>query len=118
MGVVLKNVNLMVSDMARSLEFYRDVLGLVVDNRSAPPSMYLLEAGGCKLSLDTHTQGGAVAAVGGSELGFETEDVDGLWQRLKDWGAEVGEIREYSFGRSFDGKDPDGHGLTVYRSRE
>jgi len=118
MGVVLKNVNLMVSDMERSLEFYRDLLGLAVDDRSAPPSMYLLEAGGCKLSLDTHTQGGQVMAVGGSELGFETEDVDGLWQRLKDWGAEVGEIREYSFGRSFDGKDPDGHGLTVYRSRE
>ena len=119
MKITLKNIDLSVSDVKRSLEFYTQILGMSDTPQSAPPQMMILAAGGATLSLhQTGTEGGKPVQPGSSELGFECDDLEGLRAKLIGAGVWVGELREYGFGSSFDAKDPDGYALSVYKLRE
>lgn len=113
----LSNVNLLVRDVARARAFYERAFSLVMDaRRSAPPHMLILAAPGCTLSLKAEeTEDPAKREGPGSvELGFETEDLEGVHATLTQLGAFVTPIQEQGFGRTFDARDLDGHHLVVY----
>ncbi|MEW6422138.1 MAG: VOC family protein [Deinococcota bacterium] len=116
----LSNVNLLVRDVARAQDFYTRAFGLELDlRRSAPPSMLILKAVGCTLSLKAvETEDPDKRAGPGSvELGFETEDLEAVHAALTELGAFVTPIQEQGFGRTFDARDLDGHHLVVYTLR-
>lgn len=119
MNAKLSNINLFVSDLARSRAFYEQLIGLQVDDRHSAPRMVALSAGGCSLSLQPAADmNQPMDRIGGVELGFEVDtagDVDAVWARLKQAGADVDPIDAQSFGRTFNGRDPDGHQFVVYK---
>ncbi len=116
----LGNINLFVRDVAAAKRFYKDVMSLLEDEaRSQPPSFALFKAGGCSLTLQDGTvQGAALGEAASVELGFVTDDVDAVRQRLLAAGAEVGEVQQMGWGGGFDARDLNGHRLTVYKTRE
>jgi predicted enzyme related to lactoylglutathione lyase len=120
MATTLGNINLFVSDIERTRRFYLDVVGLAEDEeRSHAPSFYLLDAGGCTITLQDRSAPGAAFDSGNSiELGFAVDDLEGTRSHLQAWGARVSEIQQMGWGRGFDAVDPDGHRLTFYRMRD
>jgi predicted enzyme related to lactoylglutathione lyase len=109
--IAFKNVDLSVSDVACSLEFYRQVLDFADTPESAPPHMLILATpgGGCTISLhQTGTRGGRPVQPGSTELGFETDDLEAVRSRFLTFG----------FGESFEAKDPDGYAISVYKLRQ
>ncbi|HEY0779828.1 MAG TPA: VOC family protein [Gemmatirosa sp.] len=125
----LANVNLFVHDPERARRFYVEALGLRDDARSAPPHFVLLDAGGgCTLTLQAARALGESldhgAADGAVELGFElavgtadgdaTAALDAAAARLSALGGVVGPPQVMGWARGFDGRDPDGHRLTVF----
>jgi predicted enzyme related to lactoylglutathione lyase len=118
MRVTLKNIDLSVADVARSMRFYGEVMGMADMPQSAPPHMMILQAGGVTLSLhQTGTQGGKPVQPGSTELGFECDDLEAMRGRMLEAGARCEPVREYGFGSSFDATDPDGYRLSVYKLR-
>ena len=115
MNIVLKNIDLSVNDVAQSMQFYAEVMGLANTPQSAPPHMMILQAGGVTLSLhQTGTQGGKPVQPGSVELGFACDDIDAMRARILEAGMECTSVRQYDFGKSFDARDPDGYALSVY----
>jgi lactoylglutathione lyase len=103
-----------VSDMGRSVAFYRDTVGLPLKMESPEWSEFATE--GCTLAL--HKSGGGVAApvqdgkipAAHCHTGFVVEDIDALAERMRAAGAEVMQaIRLEDFGaRMGVWRDPDG----------
>ncbi|GJG89131.1 hypothetical protein tb265_43120 [Gemmatimonadetes bacterium T265] len=115
----LANVNLFVRDPERARRFYVDALGLRDDPRSAPPHFVLLDAGsGCTLTLqDAAAMGEPLDRLGGVELGFELADEAALEParaRVAAAGGAAEGVNVMGWARGFDGRDPDGHRLTVF----
>ncbi|PYS53756.1 MAG: glyoxalase/bleomycin resistance/dioxygenase family protein [Acidobacteria bacterium] len=79
----------MVSDMERSVRFYRDVLGLQL--RFQSPDWTEFEAGGTTLAL--HGGGkpglhqGQEQLAGTASIGFNVDNVDTVYENLKSKGA-------------------------------
>ena len=113
----MKNPLLVVTDMERSVEFYKTVLGLrVVMDFGANKTL----TGGLVLqTLETWrelTGTGEVSFGGGSsEVYFEEKDFDRFVEKLKDCGAEyVHPVREHPWGqRVVRIYDPDRHILEI-----
>lgn len=119
MKIAFKNVDLAVSNVQRSLEFYTTVLDLHDTPDSAPPSMLILSTGACSISLhQMGTQGGRPVQPGSTELGFETDDLEGARARFVTFGLEPGQVQSFGFGSSFDARDPDGYAISVYKMRD
>ena len=120
MATFLGNINLVVSDVGQSLQFYTEVLGLMADEaRSNLPGFALLRAGGCTLTLQDGPELGVELSPAESvELGFAVDDVEAVRARLVDYGLEVGEIQQMGWGASLDLRDEDGYRLTVYKLRD
>ncbi len=109
-----------VRDLARSLAFYRDGLGLDVieamegyarvssPNRGGTIGLHVLS--GSKQEMDPKMEG--------VRLYFETEDVDGLCDRLVKRGYAIDEPpKDMPWGwRHAYLKDPDGHEVSVYHA--
>lgn len=95
MPTSLGNINLFVKDVNRAQQFYTDIIGLSVNNeRSAPPSFILLQAGSCTLTLqDGSTPGAILSPADSVEIGFAVDDVEVVRERLKNYGMEVGEVQ-------------------------
>lgn len=113
----LSNVNLFVSDLERSYQFYTATLGLTVRTEfETPPTMRILDSGGCTLSLQPdETPWPAGVRRGGVELDFEVDDIDATFLRLKAAGVQIEtEPVDHEFGRNFDARDPDGYRLTFF----
>ena len=97
-----------VSDMGRSIEFYRDVLGLRVLRRDGD-NWAELEAGGRRLALHGVGEGQAVP-VGGATAVFAVADLDGAKAALSARGVRSthdGDVEGYARFSSF--SDPDGN---------
>ena len=130
-SATLANVNLFVHDPARARRFYVEALGLADDARSAPPHFVLLDAGGgCTLTLQAAGALGEPLGPGGAtgslvELGFEiavaatdgpgaAAALDAVSARVTAAGGAVSAPQVMGWARGFDGRDPDGHRLTVF----
>ena len=103
----LSTIMLVVSDMDRSLRFYRDVLGL--EPRFESRHFSSLAAGPVVLGL--HGEGGDVRAAptAGISFGFDVEDLAATVAALRERGAEVDEPRRENFGWLALVSDPDGY---------
>ena len=116
----LGNINLFVRDVAKSLQFYTEVLELSQSvERSELPHFALLEAGSCTITLQDAATPGFVSGDSVSvELGFEVMDIASVRQRFEKWSLDVSQVQQMGWGSGFDAYDLDGHRLTIYRMRE
>ena len=107
---------LYVSDMGRSVEFYRDKLGLSVtypdgDDLSGQPWV-TLDGEGCALAL--HDGGPGSTADLAPAISFMTDSVEAKRKDLVSRGVGLSDVEEPHPGVKFcHGKDPDGHRFFV-----
>lgn len=113
-----------VSDLQRSLAWYRDGLGFFVSERWEESGRLLgvmLKAGACQIGLsqDDFAKGRDRTKGVGFRLWCETaQDVDALAERLRNAGGTIVEepgSRWDAYG--FTAQDPDGFKLTITRAR-
>jgi catechol 2,3-dioxygenase-like lactoylglutathione lyase family enzyme len=120
--------NLIVSDVGRSLAFYRDVLGFTVGSTvpdQAPYVFAIVEAGPVRVFLNAPEP--AIAeypALGGRPIGgtltlfFDVTDVRGAYESLKDRVKVVMPLEKKWYGvTEFAFEDPDGY-LITFAERE
>lgn len=125
MAPTLHQTFLMVSDIDRSTEFYRDALGLPVAHRGDRSTAF--DTGGAELMIEQDFGEDELAAFGlappGEERGdgvivvIEVDDVEAVHEQAAAAGADVVmEPREVEWGREmFLVRDPDGYVLEVSR---
>ena len=110
--MLFRHVTLSVKDLDKSLNFYRDIIGLEITRRfSAGPEreIVFLGSGGTEVEL---ISGGAEATVGtGISLGFECESLQDIMDLLIEKGNEIdGDIVSPNpHTHFFFVKDPDGN---------
>ncbi len=125
MAVVFKKhtPNLVVSDINRSLAFYRDLLGfsvIVTVPDAAPYVFTLLQRDGLDLFLNDaaaaiQEHGSDHVAVGksGVTIYFDVQDIHALVQSLKDRVPVVAPLEKKFYGvTEFSVTDPDGYLVT------
>ena len=104
-------ITLTVSDMGRSLHFYRDVLGLKVlygGETAYFSSLQTLAPNDAILNLETGSPG-----CHWGRVIFHVEDVDEFWAYLKTRGLDPPKPQDATWGeRYFHLHDPDGHELS------
>ena len=100
-----------VSDIDRSITFYRDQLGL--DELQREGNWAQLDANGLHLGLNARE---SPTGSGGAVIAFQPEDgLETAVQRLRDGGVDVpGDISDHPWGRVATFKDPDGNDLQFY----
>jgi catechol 2,3-dioxygenase-like lactoylglutathione lyase family enzyme len=125
MAPTLHQTFLMVSDVDRSTEFYRDALGLAVADRGDRSAAF--ETGEAELMIEQDFSEEELAAFGleppGDDRGdgvivvIEVDDVEAVHERAAAAGADVVmEPTEVNWGREmFLVRDPDGYVLEVSR---
>ena len=111
-------VMLIVPDVDQAVTFYHENLGLVPDAASAQPGTFVQfqpTPGGAIFAVAKHDGGTPYAGV---ELWWNTDNVDGLYDRLAARGVEVVEpLTDKPFGRTLTIKDPAGHTVYFYQPR-
>ena len=123
----LDHVVLRIADLDRSLAFYCDILGCVLDRRRDDLGLYHLRAGTAQIDLVTLTgelgaKGGGPRAADGPNmdhfcLRIETFDGPALIDYLQSHGVEPSEIAQ-RYGSEGEGpslyvQDPDGNGVEL-----
>lgn len=79
----IDHVVLRVRDLARSLAFYRDVLGCTLEREQVAIGLYQLRAG--RSMIDLVPVDGELGAAGGAPPGDEGRNVDHLCLRVDPW---------------------------------
>jgi catechol 2,3-dioxygenase-like lactoylglutathione lyase family enzyme len=101
-------------DLARSVAFYRDQLGLTVQQQI--PGFAFLDGGGVTLALSEPVARASEHMVGATELVFSVDSVRPAFEALKARGVSfVNEPRLVSppmWAANF--TDPDGHRLSIF----
>jgi catechol 2,3-dioxygenase-like lactoylglutathione lyase family enzyme len=128
MEVKFDSIVLIVSDLGRSVEFYRDKLGMPV--RYSGEGFVTLDAGGVPFQLEALSEAtktlGAAAVLADREAGHRlaltarVDDVDAAYRELKDRGVEfIKAPTDMSWGhRNADFVDPDGNIWVLYKPLE
>jgi catechol 2,3-dioxygenase-like lactoylglutathione lyase family enzyme len=128
MAVKFDSIVLMVSDLERSIEFYRDKLGMSV--RSKSEGFVALDAGVVPFQLEALSEAketfGAEAVLAGREAGHRlaftvrVEDVDATYRELKGKGVRfIKAPTDMPWGhRNADFVDPDGNIWVLYKPLE
>ena len=115
-------VTLFCRGVAEMKKFYINNLGLTeIKEMTSPTFATLMTDGGSLIGLqDVKTSlGGQANSHGEVELGLEVEDVDATYRRWKANNSEVTSPPiDLPFGRTFQGKDPEGHLLRVYNTKK
>jgi lactoylglutathione lyase len=106
-----------VSDLARSVDFYENAIGLTVTHRIEEKEFREVVLGGesgnrIQLAWQRNQDGPIVHGNGFWKLYLQTDDCRGLYQRCIDWGAEPVtepvQLEEWPVIAAFV-KDPDGY---------
>jgi catechol 2,3-dioxygenase-like lactoylglutathione lyase family enzyme len=110
----VQHVVLGVTNLERSLQFYRDVLGMTV--RLQIPGLAFLEAGSFTLALSEPLGRSVTPIAGAMEVVFAVENVTlghaTLVERGVDFVREPRPVTEHDVAATF--RDPDGHLLTLF----
>ena len=112
----LELVAVPVSDVDRSIAFYRDRAGFNLDQdhvvnddlrfvQLTPPGS------ACSISIGTGITQAAPGSVGGLQL--VVGDIEAARAELTGRGVEVGEVQDFPWGRFLFFTDPDGNGWAV-----
>jgi lactoylglutathione lyase len=104
-------VYLYVSDMERSLAFYRDVLGIPLEGDGHWQEASL---GGTRFALHLAHEGVGELSSGSVHLDFEVADVAAAAGRLQSAGVEAGETMRDDWGAALELSDPDGYRLYLF----
>lgn len=124
-GTRIGHVHLKVSDLERSIAFYRDVIGLEVMQRYGPQAAFL-SAGGYHhhLGLNTWDSAGGPRpprnAVGLYHTAFLYPDRAALaraFRRVIEAGVEIEGAADHGVSEAIYFSDPDGNGIELYRDR-
>jgi len=103
-----------VESVATSVEFYRDRLGLTLNNQSGEFAFF--SAGGITLALGAPLGRAVRPRAGATEIIFPVESVGASYGWLKHRGCEFAseprEVTAGSWAATF--TDPDGHRLTLF----
>ncbi|MBV8855420.1 MAG: VOC family protein [Acidobacteria bacterium] len=111
----LDYIILMVSDMRRSVEFYRDALGLTLKFES--PGWAEFQTGETTLAL--HPAGAQAGAPGAFSLGFMVDDLEETYGVLSARGVSFNAppAEREGAGRLAVCADPDGHPISLSERR-
>jgi catechol 2,3-dioxygenase-like lactoylglutathione lyase family enzyme len=101
-------------DLGRSVEFYRDKLGMTVQGQSS--NFVFLDGGGVTLMLSLPLHRASELTAGATEVVFSVEGVRPAFEELRRRGVEFFvEPRNVAgpyWAANF--RDPDGHNLSVF----
>ncbi|WP_354697921.1 hypothetical protein DSM112329_03579 [Paraconexibacter sp. AEG42_29] len=102
-----------VTDMDRAVAFYRDTLGLTVNDQQADWSE--LECDGLRIGLNGSPQE-SPHGDGGALIAFRVDgDIEAEVESLKGKDVEFsGDVSDHPWGRIAPFKDPDGNDLQLY----
>lgn len=107
-----------VSDMDRSIEFYRDVVGLTLKFETPEWTEFATEGSTLALHRAGEGNAGDANAAGTCRTGFSVPDIEAFHQRMIENGVECVEVPRESFGAKLaQYKDPDGMRFGVSESR-
>lgn len=104
-------VMVVVSDMTRSVAFYRDVLGLPL--RYQTPEWSEFDVGGVGLGLHLAGPHLPVNPQVGISFGFYTNDIAATVAELTGRGATIARQNEEEFGTLVEIQDPDGYTVQI-----
>jgi len=115
-GILLTRIGVLilgVTDLRRSLSFYRDTLGLQL--RGTGGEFAFLDAGGVTLALREQKDLGQ-ATNGRVEFVFSVDDVSAAHESLRSRGVEFRLEPRIVTGDRYaaDFRDPDGHVLSIF----
>jgi lactoylglutathione lyase len=109
----LNVVYLYVSDMERSLRFYREVLGIPLmgddDWQEAPLQ-------GTRFALHRSHEGIGELSSGTVHIDLEVADVEAASERLRDAGLAVTDVMRDEWGAAVQIVDPDGYELYLFQA--
>lgn len=115
MLVSISIVMLGASDMARSIAFYRDKLGLQLTSQN--PDFAFFDAGGTTLALSRAHAQHSSSIIGATEVVFGVDGVKAEYEKLKNQGVNfVGTPHDVPGGEEWTASftDPDGHLLSIF----
>lgn len=125
MNPQIGHVHLKVSDLERSIEFYRDVLGMTLTQRYGPQAAFLSWEGyHHHLGLNTwQSKGGPPPAPGTTGLfHFAVLFADraswlGAVERITELGIDIDGAADHGVSEAVYFRDPDGNGIELYWDR-
>jgi catechol 2,3-dioxygenase-like lactoylglutathione lyase family enzyme len=127
LDVRLEGLTLRVADVARSIKFYRDKLGFAVEIDKAPQFALIRVGGpmGGTIGLLVHDSADPLGSRSttprqraGLHVELTTDDLDGLYERLREKGVEFSEPpHEEPWERSMRAHDPDGYTIEFAEGR-
>ncbi len=105
-----------VSDVGRSVAFYRDLLGIpLVSDEHDPAWAEAQLPGPLRFALHRAHPGAEPQTPGSVRINFETQDVAAAAERLRAAGVRVGEILREEWGSAVDVYDPDGYRIELFQ---
>jgi lactoylglutathione lyase len=104
-------VYLYVSDMERSLAFYRDLLGIPFQGDEHWQEATL---GGTRFALHATHEGIGELSAGTVHINLEVADIDAAVERLRAAGVEAEEAMRDDWGAAAQVRDPDGYELYLF----
>lgn len=110
-------VILLVSNMEKSIKFYKDTLGLPVKTKSKDWTEFFNKD--TVLALHPAKKKGKIQAGSGMLIGFEVSDLDATVKSLKAKRVKFfKKPKEEPFGKHAIVQDPDGHLVSIAEIRE
>jgi predicted enzyme related to lactoylglutathione lyase len=108
----LNVVYLYVSEMERSVAFYRDLLGIPLEGDDDWQEASL---SGTRFALHRAHEGLGPLSAGTIHLNLEVADLDAATERLRDAGVAVDETMREDWGAASRLVDPDGYELFLFQ---
>jgi lactoylglutathione lyase len=105
-------VYLYVSDMERSLRFYRDLLGIPLEGDEDWTEATL---GGTRFALHAKHEGIGELSAGTIHVSLEVADADAAAERLRAEGVETRETMRDEWGTAVEVVDPDGYRVYLFQ---
>jgi predicted enzyme related to lactoylglutathione lyase len=105
-------VYLYVSDMERSLRFYRDLLGIPLEGEDDWAEATL---GGTRFALHATHEGIGELSAGTIHVSLEVADADAAAERLRAEGVETRETMRDEWGTAVEVVDPDGYRVYLFQ---
>lgn len=104
-----------VSDIDRSVSFYRDVLGIPLEQDAHDRDWYAARfPSGVRFALHGAHEGATPQAPGSVIVDFVIEDVDEGLRRLEQAGVTVRSVTRERWGSTIEVADPDGHRIQLF----
>ena len=105
-------VILLVSNMDKSVKFYKDTIGLPIKTKSKDWTEFFTS--GTVLALHPARKKSAIKPAAGVLVGFEVSDLDSSVKRLKEMNVKFyKKPKQEPFGKHAIIKDPDGHLISI-----